>query len=144
MSLRSNDKSVYTPYEFEEIPKNEDKEISIQISDILSDVDDLAGYPIHFRSMRFAFTSDNPVGPNKIQIKEMMMVYDYMTVGFDRQEKAERFSESGQRGGVLKYTDGSAVECKFKNLYDFREAGCLQELWNMRWKKSCFADKRAG
>ena len=55
-------------------------------------MDDLAGYPIHFRSMRFAFTSDNPVGPNKIQIKEMMMVYDYMTVGFDRQEKAERFS----------------------------------------------------
>ena len=81
-SLRTNDKSAYTPYEFTDISKDEDREIVIPASDILTDVNDKVGYPIHFHSMRFAFTSDNPVGHNKIQIKEMVMVYDYITVGF--------------------------------------------------------------
>ena len=81
-SLRANDKSAYTPYEFTDISKDEDREIVIPASDILTDVNDKVGYPIHFHSMRFAFTSDNPVGHNKIQIKEMVMVYDYITVGF--------------------------------------------------------------
>lgn len=91
-SLRANDKSVYTPYEFTDISKDEDREIVIPTSDILADVNDKAGYPIHFHSMRFAFTSDNPAGHNKIQIKEMAMIYDYITVGFPDLKTLSRLS----------------------------------------------------
>ena len=50
-SLRTNDKSAYTPYEFTDISKDEDREIVIPASDILTDVNDKVGYPIHFHSI---------------------------------------------------------------------------------------------
>lgn len=90
ISMRANDKSAYTPFEFTDISKNEIKEIVIPTSDILADVNNRGGYPIHFHSMRFAFTSDNPVGANKIQIKEMCMEYDYITVGFSEMKSLSR------------------------------------------------------
>lgn len=125
ISMRANDKSANTPFEFADISKNEIKEIVIPTSDILADVNDRGGYPIHFHSMRFAFTSDNPVGANKIQIKEMCMEYDYITVGFSEMKSLSRLAIYPNPAKKEAYLNVSLDEKSDINLMIYTNTGTM-------------------
>ena len=71
-------------YEYNnELSKNADTEILLSMKEWFSkETVEHALFPVHFNSIKFPFVaSGNPIGENVIQIKNMELVYEQVSVG---------------------------------------------------------------
>lgn len=105
LDLLPNNQSYAVIKEFSDIKANEDNEIYLPVSDIVTDPNDMAIWPLQFNSLKFTLNaSGHSVGTEyTFELKEFTLIYDDQGVGLMPDEAGSNEMKYGMVQTVFIY-----------------------------------------